>query len=246
MKNLIICIAIIAIAMTSCQQKINIENEKEAILAVLNGESNEFIKYDLEGLANLHIQDETALRLEGGENVYHGWNEIKDLYQRYIDANKSFNQKNETDNWINTKENVITKVFRNTAWSLCDNIWKWDIDGEAKGFNNKQLTFFEKVDGKWKISSIAFIPILDIEKKLEISRKYHELDPGNMDEIISEDFIGRNEKSRKTWTKEQHKKILVRKSEYSNRFHFSTDRSRKLGGHKISKRYDLARKRRYH
>lgn len=196
-----------AFMLSSCQQKINIKKEKEAILQVLLDEGATFTSYDLEGLSALHIQDETALRMEGGENVYQGWDEIEELYQKYIDANQSYNQKNETDNWKNEKENVITKVLGNTAWSLCDNIWKWDIDGETEGFQNKQLTFLEKVNGEWKISSVAFIPISNVQENMKISLKYHELNPDNMDDILTDDFIGRYEKNRKTWTIENHKKF---------------------------------------
>lgn len=187
-----------------CQQKVNVEKEKEAILQVLLNEGKKFTDYDLEAIAALHIQDETALRLEGGENVYYGWNEIQDLYKTYIDANRSNSQNNETENWINEKENVITKVLGTTAWSVCDNIWNWDVDGESQGFNNKQLTFLEKVEGEWKISCVAFIPITNIEQNLEVSTKYHELKPNDIDDILTNDFIGRNEKSRNTWTKENH------------------------------------------
>lgn len=200
-KYVLTLFALIMLAGTSCKETIDTEKEKEAILQVLLDEGKTFAVHDMEGLSALHIQDETALRLQGGENVYQGWNDIKTLFEGYMEYNKE----NPGLNIKNEKENVITKVFGNTAWTVCDNIWKWDENGKTSGFNNKQLTFLEKVNGDWKISCVAFIPISEVKEHLAISSKYHELNPDDIDNILTDDFIGRNEKSRHTWTKDQHK-----------------------------------------
>ena len=63
----------------------------------------------------------------------------------------------EYENSRNLKENVILKVVDDCAWVTCDNIWKWDYEGEPGGFENLQITFLEKVEGEWKISFSAFI-----------------------------------------------------------------------------------------
>ena len=58
----------------------------------------------------------------------------------------------------NIKENVIVKVPGNTAWLICDNIWKYEFNNKPIEWNNVQIAFFEKMDGKWKYSFNAFVP----------------------------------------------------------------------------------------
>ena len=48
-----------------------------------------------------------------------------------------------------------------------------------------------------------------IQKNKEIATMYHELNPANIDKILSVNFIGRNEKSRHTWDRESHRKYLT-------------------------------------
>ncbi len=43
----------------------------------------------------------------------------------------------------------------------------------------------------------------------EISTRYHNLNPKDIDAILAADFIGRNEKSRFTWNVEDHRKYLT-------------------------------------
>ena len=48
----------------------------------------------------------------------------------------------------------------------------------------------------------------DIERNQKVSTIYHELKAENIDAILTEDFIGRNEKGRHTWNREDHRKYL--------------------------------------
>jgi predicted ester cyclase len=48
----------------------------------------------------------------------------------------------------------------------------------------------------------------DLQKNKEIAAKYHKLNPSDIDVILTENFIGRNEKSRFTWNRENHRNYL--------------------------------------
>ena len=48
----------------------------------------------------------------------------------------------------------------------------------------------------------------DIEKNKKVSTIYHELKAENIDDILTEDFSGRNEKDRHTWNREDHRSYL--------------------------------------
>jgi ketosteroid isomerase-like protein len=138
----------------SCQEKIDVEKEKAAIIKVLNEEGSTFAANDLEGVCALHVQDETATRYDGYK-IYKGWDQIKSLYESYISLNS---QDTSWQNPKNIKENIIIKVTGNTAWLICDNIWKYEFNNQPQQWGNIQIAFFEKQNGEWKISFNAFVP----------------------------------------------------------------------------------------
>ena len=48
----------------------------------------------------------------------------------------------------------------------------------------------------------------DIERNKKVATIYHELNAENIDKILTEDFIGRAEKDRFTWNRENHRTYL--------------------------------------
>jgi len=135
-----------------CQEKTELEQAKKAIINTLYEEGKRFTAYDMDGISALHITDESATRYDGSK-VYYGWDNIEPLYQFYIERNKGFND----ENVRNEKENTITKVTGDNAWVICDNIWKWEIEGETHSAKNFQIAFLEKSDGEWKFAFNAFV-----------------------------------------------------------------------------------------
>lgn len=137
---------------TSCQLKINHEKEKEAIMAVLQEESDGYKSMDKDRIFATHIQGSEEVRLElgvYGYNTYQGWDKIEALIGDFVEGSGSFNMEN-------TKENVILKVTGNSAWLTCDNVWKANQGGTENEISNIQIVFLEKVKGEWKISFTAY------------------------------------------------------------------------------------------
>ncbi|MBN2480415.1 MAG: nuclear transport factor 2 family protein [Bacteroidales bacterium] len=154
MKKLLILLMICMImAGYACRKEIDIEQEKAAVIEVLNAEGSTYAANDLEGVFALHIQDDLATRFDGGR-IYKGWDEIRSLYENYIERNS---QDSAWTNPRNIKENIILKVTGNTAWLICDNIWEYEYNNEPQESTNIQIAFFEKIDGEWKFSFNAFI-----------------------------------------------------------------------------------------
>ena len=148
-------LAILLLAGTSCQQTVNVEKEKEAILAVLQEEGDAALAQDKDRMFALHVQDELETRLELGEygfNTYKGWDEVGGLLGDVFSGEGALGG----ENAVNRRENMIIKVTGNTAWLTCDNIWEWTTDGVTGGYSNIQVTFFEKIKGDWKISFAAY------------------------------------------------------------------------------------------
>ena len=156
-KYLFVVLALIFLTCISCKEKIDIEKEKEAILKVLHEEGDAYAVNDLKRVFAVHLQDNTATRLEQGPdsyNIYKGWDEIKKLYESYTERNLADTS---YKNSQNIKGNVIIKVVENSAWLICDNTWKYDYNNIAREDTNIQIAFFEKINGEWKFSFNAFV-----------------------------------------------------------------------------------------
>jgi hypothetical protein len=162
-KSVLFLTAFFLLTSYSCQQKVDVEKEKAAIIQVLNEEGSAFAANDLEKVLALHVQDEMDTRYDG-DKIYKGWGEIKSLYESYIERNK---QDTIYTNPRNIKENIILKVTGNTAWLMCDNIWRYDVNKEVQEWKNIQISFLEKTDNGWKFSFNAFVPLPEEEKEEE-------------------------------------------------------------------------------
>lgn len=137
---------------TSCQPKVNVEKEKEAIMAMIQQDIEGFQSMDKDLIFTNHVQDGEEVRLElgvYGYNIYNGWDEIETLLSDFLEGN-------EYDSMENSKENVILRVSGNSAWLVCDNITKLRSGDEVDVITNIQILFLEKAKGEWKISFSAY------------------------------------------------------------------------------------------
>lgn len=137
---------------TSCQPKVNLDKEKEAIMAVLQEESDGLKTMDKDRIFATHIQGSEEIRVElgvYGYSTYQGWDKIEALIGDYVEDGQPMALEN-------SKENVILKVTGNSAWLICDNVWKGDQGSTESEISNIQIVFLEKVKGEWKISFAAY------------------------------------------------------------------------------------------
>ncbi|MCJ7820261.1 MAG: nuclear transport factor 2 family protein [Bacteroidales bacterium] len=154
-KYLLLFTVLLLIGVTSCQKKTDIAREKEAIMAVIQAESETARDGNFEGITSCYVQDELNTRLTVSEESYSiitGWDELVKLFEPF----KS-NAEQDYSNLKVSKENAVIKVMGNTAWLICDNIWKGEIDSSDFKSETLQVTFLEKVEGEWKISFAAWI-----------------------------------------------------------------------------------------
>lgn len=153
--GIVICLfSLLAMFLYNCQSQVDVEAEKEAILAVIQAESESARDGDYEKLISLYIQDDLQTRLNLGSESYSiqtGWDELGPLFERYKDPEV------DRSGLRVSKENPVIKVTGNTAWIICDNIWEGEVDGEAVSWGGLQVTFLEKVEGEWKFSFAAWL-----------------------------------------------------------------------------------------
>ena len=137
---------------TSCQPKIHVEKEKEAILAVILEEADALSSMDKDRVYATHVKGSEEIRLElgvYGYNIYQGWDEIETILGDFLDGNQ-------VGDFNISKENVIIKVTGTGAWFVCDNNVSWGSGDEKDGYSNIQIAFLEKLNGEWKISFSAY------------------------------------------------------------------------------------------
>jgi len=137
---------------TSCQPKVNVEKEKEAILTLILEEADATSSMDKDRVYATHIKGSEEIRLElgvYGYNMYKGWDEIETILGDFLEGNQ-------IEDIEISKENVIIKVTGASAWLTCDNNVSWGSGDEKDGYSNIQIVFLEKLKGEWKISFSAY------------------------------------------------------------------------------------------
>jgi len=210
--KLLALITLVFFAGSSCQEKIDVEKEKAAIIAVIEEETNAFYERDFDRLAATHIQDETNMRLDVGRwgyGVTEGWDDsfMKDFFTENPDPVTNYEK----------KSNYRIKVYNGSAWAVYDND-AYNGDGELQN-KSVHVQFLEKVDGQWKIDFMSIVNTTSFDQAEEngrIASLYHELKPENIDEILTDDFIGRWENDRFTWNKENHLDFLTGNTDANN------------------------------
>lgn len=131
---------------TSCQEKVDIEKEKAAIIAVLEEDTEAFFDSDIDRLSAVHVQDETNIRLTATKSGYtyeEGWEEVESFFRDY------FENEAQPGEFYEVKRNYKIKVYGESAWAVFDN----DFYNEEDELLSTSIhaEFLEKVNGKWKI-----------------------------------------------------------------------------------------------
>lgn len=152
MKKYVLTIfALVLLAGTSCQKKVDIEKEKEAILALITEETQAYHDKDYERFAACYVQDENNIRILGGENEKMsytvGYEKVGSGFKELFENNPDPTPNNEV------KKNIKIKVYNDCAWVVFEEE-DFTNEGESNG-KGIGTNFLEKVDGKWKIAYLS-------------------------------------------------------------------------------------------
>lgn len=152
-KFYILFIAIVLPLVGFSQSEINIESEEAAIKAVIEQESNAYLKIDYEGWKDAYVQNDPFVRLNSGANGYGGAND----WQRYDSTLNAFYISN-PDILIakyEFKDYIIRIGTPESAWASYFQ-YAFDSDGTQLGWSI-QTRFLEKQNEEWKISYMSQI-----------------------------------------------------------------------------------------
>jgi hypothetical protein len=157
MKYTILSVLILsAIAFTGCEQPIDYEKEKAAIIAVMEKETQTYIDRDFEGMYSTHVQDSLNMRLTAGpSNVVfaEGWEDVS----RHMTGDQTEDDLGPDLHITVEKSNYRMKIYPQSAFVVCDQKWTTKYDDDVVEMNSIQVRFLEKIGGEWKISFVSFI-----------------------------------------------------------------------------------------
>ncbi len=162
-KNLFTLLALLILISPACQEQIDVEKEKEAIITVLNEESQAYLDRDYERLAACWVQDSLTRRLSASKTGYG--------FVTWEEMSKNIKEGLENDSmWLNYKDlkyaksDFIIKVFPDCAWTTynekLNGIWQ-DEPFETEAIH---LTVLEKIDEQWKIAAFSMITTTSYEE----------------------------------------------------------------------------------
>lgn len=145
-----------AFAFTACEQAIDYEKEKAAIIAVMEKETQTYIDRDFEGMFSTHVQDSLNMRLTAGPSAVvfaEGWEDVS----RHMTGDQTEDDLGPDLHITVEKTNYRMRIYPHAALVVCNQKWATDYDGDIVEMNSIQVRFLEKPEGEWKISFVSFI-----------------------------------------------------------------------------------------
>lgn len=157
MRYSLIFIAALFIGLTSgCEQPIDEEKEKAAIIDVINRETDTYLARDFEGMFSTHVQDSLNMRLTAGADSYvfiQGWEDVS----KHMTGDETEDELGADRHITVEKSNFRIKLYPNSAFVVCDQKWTSDFGGDVTEINSIQVRLLDKIEGEWKISFVSFI-----------------------------------------------------------------------------------------
>jgi hypothetical protein len=151
-------IAFSLMPVTSCQQKIDIVKEEEAIKAVIEGEIKASFNGDYETWESFFAHEPYTYWLQANNETYvswKGWEEISSQMKQYVkpDRKGSITYEGNSDYTISVYQESALAVFK------C----KFSI--EADEYLGLEVRALEKKDGEWKITYLGTVYSSTYEKE---------------------------------------------------------------------------------
>jgi hypothetical protein len=145
MKNLIIVlISVFAVSSLYCQQSSTQDKEKEAIIALIEEETQSYYDRDFERWSECYIHSDDNVRMLASKT----WHNYLDGFEKHKnDIKSSFETEKETNR--EKKKPLTVKVYDKSAWIVFENeVFSEEGDSTEKVW----VTYFlEKPENDWKI-----------------------------------------------------------------------------------------------
>jgi ketosteroid isomerase-like protein len=162
-KRLFPLLALLILLFPACQQQINVEKEKQAIITVLDEESQAYLDRDYERLAACWVQDSLTSRLSASKTGYGftHWEEMSSNIKEGLENDSAWLG---TKNLKYEKSDFNVKVFPECAWATYNEKFTGEYQDEPFETESIHLTVLEKIDEQWKISAFSMITTTSYEE----------------------------------------------------------------------------------
>lgn len=139
----------------SCQLKVDMDKEKEAIIFLIDQEKKAFFDRDTSLMESLWVHDSMARKMymgSSGLTYFNGWAEVHahDLQNAVSDAIWD-NSENLNVDFSDYEINI----YDNAALVICNSRWSGEYQGEKMDSEAKRILHMVKTDGIWKFDLMA-------------------------------------------------------------------------------------------
>ena len=145
-KIIVVLILAMSLVNISCEQqpKVDLEKEKEAIIALIEEESQSYYDRDFDRWSACYVQSDDNIKIVAGRNWYNyldGWESQADALKAQFETEKGVNRE--------VKNPVEVKIYGKSAWIVFDSE---EFDENKESLTKQKATYFlEKSEDKWKI-----------------------------------------------------------------------------------------------
>jgi hypothetical protein len=159
MRYLIIATTVmLTVAFSGCEQALDMEKEKAAIIKVINQETESYLERDFDAMFATHVHDSLNMRLTAGADNYvfaEGWEDVS----KHMSGDETEDELNSDLHIKVEKTNYRMKVYPGSAFVVCDQKWTSTFVDDITEIESIQVRFLEKIEGEWKISFVSFIGV---------------------------------------------------------------------------------------
>ncbi len=146
----------VLLTFSGCEQKIDYEKERAAIIKVIDKETQSYIDRDFDAMASTHVHDSLNMRLTAGADNYvfaEGWDQVS----KHMTGEETEDDLGPDIHIKVEKTNYRMKIYPKSAFVVCDQKWISSYDNDTTVINSIQVRFLEKIQGEWKISFVSFV-----------------------------------------------------------------------------------------
>jgi hypothetical protein len=147
----------LALCLPSCQPRVDVDKERDAIKAVIEEEKNGYFDKSLERMAATWVQKSSSVKMftsQEGELDLFGWAKINEQSKKEI-AGMDPEVKNIHVDFSDFQFNI----YQSSAWAIFKAKWNWTYKEEQQKLEQTRIMAFEKTDGKWKITLMAIYAV---------------------------------------------------------------------------------------
>ena len=156
--SILFILAIALTGVTGCEQEINVDKERSAIIAVINQETDAYLERDYESVYATHVQDSLNMRLTAGPDSYvflEGWAEVG----KHMLGNETEDDLSPDLHITVEKYNYRMKIYPVSAFVVCDQKWTSQYGDDVNEINSIQVRFLEKLEGEGRISFVSWVGV---------------------------------------------------------------------------------------